>query len=201
MMHAVSCEDVQNRLDEFHDDELSVEERVAIQGHLHDCVTCTLVASELQEVRASLREAALGLPDRAAPEADHLSAGVVERVRVEAQLSWTVELRSLFQDMHLVWAALGATAATLVCLIGSLSVFHATSQSVRTRWPASSSSSPARAPTRIPSASVTGCAPHESWTATAFRPSTTTMRCLRCRRSSLAKDACRTWSCCPRPTA
>jgi hypothetical protein len=30
--------------------------------------------------------------------------------------------------MHLVWAALGATAATLVCLIGSISVMHATSQ-------------------------------------------------------------------------
>lgn len=128
MMHAVCCEDVQNRLDEFHDDELGVEERVAIQGHLRDCVTCALVAAELAELRDSLREAAMGLPDRSAPEAEQLTHGVVERVRVEAEQSWTVELRALFQDMHLVWAALGATTATLVCLLGSLSVFHATSQ-------------------------------------------------------------------------
>ncbi|MDH4066077.1 MAG: zf-HC2 domain-containing protein [Acidobacteriota bacterium] len=128
MMHAVCCEDVQNRLDEFHDDELTVDERVAIQGHLRDCVTCALAAAELDEVRDSLREAAMGLPDRSAPEAECLSQGVVERVRVEAQLSWAAALRTLFQDMHLVWAALGATAATLVCLLGSLSVFHATSQ-------------------------------------------------------------------------
>lgn len=128
MMHAVSCEAVQDRLEEFHDDELTLEERVAIQGHLRDCVTCALVATELEEVRASLRDMALALPDRTAPEADRLSRRVVERVRVEAQFSWRAEVRALFQDMHLVWAALGATAATLVCLAGSVSVLHAASQ-------------------------------------------------------------------------
>ncbi|MGE0461465.1 MAG: zf-HC2 domain-containing protein [Vicinamibacterales bacterium] len=128
MMHAVSCEAVQDRLEEFHDDELTLEERVAIQGHLRDCVTCALVAAELEEVRESLRDMALALPDRTAPEADRLSRRVVERVRVEAQFSWRAEVRALFQDMHLVWAALGATAATLVCLAGSVSVLHAASQ-------------------------------------------------------------------------
>jgi hypothetical protein len=128
MMHAVSCEDVQNRLEEFHDDELTMGERVAIQGHLRDCVTCALVAAELEEVRESLRDMALALPARTSPEADRLARRVVERVRVEAQFSWTAEWRALFQDMHLVWAALGATAATLVCLAGSVSVLHAASQ-------------------------------------------------------------------------
>ena len=128
MMHAVSCENVQKRLEEFHDDELTMEERVAVQGHMRDCVTCALVAAELEEVRESLRDMALALPDRTAPEAERLSRRVVERVRVEAQFSWTAEVRALFQDMHLVWAALGATAATLVCLAGSVSVLHAASQ-------------------------------------------------------------------------
>lgn len=128
MMHAVSCEAVQDRLEEFHDDELALQERVAIQGHLRDCVTCALVAADLEEVRESLRAMALALPDRTAPEAERMSRRVVERVRVEAQFSWRAEMRSLFQDMHLVWAALGATAATLVCLAGSVSVLHAASQ-------------------------------------------------------------------------
>jgi hypothetical protein len=128
MMHAVCCADVQDRLDEFHDGELPLDDRIAIQGHLRDCVTCALAASELEELRLSLREMALSLPDRSDPEAERLATNVTERVRVEAQFSWSAELRSLFQDMHLVWAALGATAATLVCLIGSISVMHATNQ-------------------------------------------------------------------------
>jgi hypothetical protein len=128
MMHAVGCGEVQNRLEEFHDDELTLEGRVAVQGHLRDCVTCALVAAELDDVRASLREGAQALPDRAAPEAERLPRQVLERLRVEAELSWTAEMRARFQDMHLVWAALGATMATLICLVGSISVLHAASQ-------------------------------------------------------------------------
>lgn len=128
MMHVVCCADVQDRLDAFHDGELPLQDRVAIQGHLRDCVTCALAASELEELRLSLRDMAQSLPDRSDPEAERLARQVTERVRVEAQFGWSAELRALFQDMHLVWAALGATAATLVCLVGSISVMHATSQ-------------------------------------------------------------------------
>ena len=128
MMHVTRCEDVQERLDEFHDDELTLEQRVAIQSHLQDCVTCSLVAAELADLRHSLREAAWHLPDRDAPEAERLPGCVMERLRVEEQFSFESEIKSLFQDMHLVWAALGATAAMLFCLIGSISVLHAASQ-------------------------------------------------------------------------
>jgi hypothetical protein len=128
MMHAVCCEHVRDRLDEFHDDELALEERVAIQGHLQDCVACALASAELDDLRTSLHEMSMALPDRSDPEADRLVRRVSERVRVEEQFSWASEMRSRFQDLHLVWAALGATAATIVCLIGSMSVLHATNQ-------------------------------------------------------------------------
>ncbi|HTM29817.1 MAG TPA: zf-HC2 domain-containing protein [Vicinamibacterales bacterium] len=128
MMHVTRCEDVQERLEEFHDDELTIEQRVAIQSHLQDCVTCSLVAAELADLRHSLREAAWHQPDRDAPEAERLPGYVVERLRVEEQFSFESEIKSLFQDMHLVWAALGATAAMLFCLIGSIGVLHAASQ-------------------------------------------------------------------------
>ena len=128
MMHAIRCEDVQDRLEEFHDDELALEQRVAIQSHLRDCVTCSLMATEFEDLRTSLREAAFQLPDRDAPEAERLPRRVMERLRVEAQYSLGAEIKSLFQDMHLVWAALGATAAILFCLVGSISVLHAASQ-------------------------------------------------------------------------
>jgi hypothetical protein len=128
MMHAIRCEDVQDRLEEFHDDELTLEQRVAIQSHLRDCVTCSLMATEFDDLRRSLREAAFQLPDRDAPEAERLPRRVMERLRVEAQHSLGAEIKGLFQDMHLVWAALGATAAMLFCLVGSISVLHAASQ-------------------------------------------------------------------------
>ncbi|HVG86624.1 MAG TPA: zf-HC2 domain-containing protein [Vicinamibacterales bacterium] len=128
MMHAIHCEDVQDRLEEFHDDELTIEERVAIQSHLRDCVTCSLMAADFDDLRRSLREAASQQPDRDAPEAERVPRRVAERLRVEAQFSLGAELKALFQDMHLVWAALGATAATLFCLVGSISVLHAASQ-------------------------------------------------------------------------
>jgi adenylosuccinate synthase len=51
MMHAIHCEDVQDRLEEFHDDELTIEERVAIQSHLRDCVTCSLMAADFDDLR------------------------------------------------------------------------------------------------------------------------------------------------------
>ena len=70
MMHVVCCADVQDRLDEFHDGELPLEDRIAIQGHLRDCVTCALAASELEELRMSLRDMAQSLPDRSDPEAE-----------------------------------------------------------------------------------------------------------------------------------
>jgi hypothetical protein len=57
-----------------------------------------------------------------------MSARVLERLRVEEQFSIRSQVSRLFQDMHLVWAGLGATAATLICVIGSASVLHATNQ-------------------------------------------------------------------------
>ncbi len=53
---------------------------------------------------------------------------MTERLGVEAQFSWATQLRGVFQDMHFVWAAIGASVATLICVIGSASVLHAASQ-------------------------------------------------------------------------
>ena len=38
------------------------------------------------------------------------------------------QVARLFQDMHLVWAGLGASVATLICVVGSASVLHAANQ-------------------------------------------------------------------------
>ncbi len=129
MMHQHPCIDVRDRLEAFYDGELSVDERIAIQNHLGECVACSLAAEELGALGASLRELAAqtadGIPD---DPLRRMSARVLERVNVEEQFSLRSQVRGLFQDMHLVWAGLGATTATLICVIGSASVLHAANQ-------------------------------------------------------------------------
>ena len=128
MMHEHPCVDVREHLEAFYDGELPIERRVAIQNHLGECVTCNLAAQELIALGASIREFAAQLADRTAHEPMRMTSRVIERLRVEEQFSVRAQVVALFQDMHLVWAGLGATVATMICVIGSASVLHAANQ-------------------------------------------------------------------------
>lgn len=128
MMHEHPCVDVREHLEAFYDGELPIETRIAIQNHLGECVTCSLAAEELTTLGASIREVAAQVADRTAHEPMRMTARVIERLRVEEQFSVKSQVIALFQDMHLVWAALGATVATMICVIGSASVLHAANQ-------------------------------------------------------------------------
>ena len=128
MMHQHSCAHVLDYLEAYHDGELTVDEQIAIQNHLGECVACSLAAEELQLLSLSLREKAQQLDEPLSDEPLRVSARVIERLRVEEQFSIRSQMRSLFQDMHLVWAGLGATVSTLICVIGSASVLHAANQ-------------------------------------------------------------------------
>ena len=127
MMHEHPCVDVRERLEAFHDGEVPIEERIAIQNHLTECVACTLEAKDLASLSSVLRDFSAYSADLS-DEPQRISDRVLERLRVEEQFSIRSQFSRLFQDMHLVWAGLGATAATLICVIGSASVLHATNQ-------------------------------------------------------------------------
>ena len=128
MMHEHPCTDVRTHLEAFYDGELAVAERIAIQNHLSECIACSLTAEELGTLGASMRELAAQTADRTSDEPLRISSRVLERLRVEEQFSLRSQVVALFQDMHLVWAGLGATVATLICVIGSASVLHAANQ-------------------------------------------------------------------------
>jgi hypothetical protein len=128
MMHEHPCTDVRDNLEAFYDGELSIEQRVAIQNHLGECVACSVAAEELNHLGASIREFAAQVADRTCDEPVRMSARVIERLGVEEQFSMKSQVIALFQDMHLVWAGLGATVATMICVIGSASVLHAANQ-------------------------------------------------------------------------
>jgi hypothetical protein len=53
-----------------------------------------------------------------------LHFGVISRMRAEAHESWTARAARAFDDMHLVWIGLAATAATCVCAIVVLSMLR-----------------------------------------------------------------------------
>jgi hypothetical protein len=128
MMHVRNCADIQAQLDAFHDGELNVDERIEVQRHLGECAACSECASEIAMLGSGLRDLASRIAQHDTADPSRISAGVLERLRVEEQFSIRAQVADWFSDMHLVWAGLGASVATLICVIGSASVLHATNQ-------------------------------------------------------------------------
>jgi len=128
MMHVVPCHQVRDDLQACHDGELPIEMQVQIQNHLHECVACRLEAASLADLGDALRTMAGAVPGRTMAETGIITGAVIERIRVEQQNSLVSQFRNLFDDMHLVWAGLGATMALLFCVFASAGVLQAASQ-------------------------------------------------------------------------
>jgi len=120
-MTVLSCSVVRHMLPAFHDNELAVEERVAMQGHLHGCTECQDELQTYYEVGAAVRLAAARAPRE---EWTGLQSGVISRMRAEQHESWTAQVSRMFDDMHLVWIGLASTAATFVCGTAVLGMLH-----------------------------------------------------------------------------
>jgi hypothetical protein len=110
-MNVLTCAAVRKRLAAFHDDELGVQEAIAVQTHVGGCERCQSELKRFEAVSAALRLAAAPGP---ADDWTGLTPGVIGRMRAEANESWTARMGRMFDDMHLVWIALASTAATLV---------------------------------------------------------------------------------------
>lgn len=128
MMHVTPCDRVRDDLTAYHDGELPMDARVLVHSHLQECVACRLEAAALDELGDALRTMAGSVPGRAAADTGRLSAGVLERVRVERTLAFRTRVREYFDDMHLVWAGLGASTAVAFCVVASAGVLQAASQ-------------------------------------------------------------------------
>jgi hypothetical protein len=128
MVPYLGCEHAREMLQAFIDGELSVEAQVALEAHLRWCRTCTAHIEDLRLIGDSIRLAAAGARSEVHQrELAMLQADVLSRVRAEEAQSFTTQVRSLFDDSHLLWAGLGATMALVVCLCGTMSVLHAAS--------------------------------------------------------------------------
>src|SRR4051812_50227526 len=104
-MTGLTCVAVRQRLAAFHDEELPVPDRIAVQGHLNDCGACLDELNGYDEVTAALRLASAPGP---ADDWNGLTSGVVGRMRAEANEAWLARMGRLFDDLHLVWIGLAA---------------------------------------------------------------------------------------------
>ena len=120
-MTLLTCAAVRRRLSAFYDRELAIAEQIAIETHLHDCPPCARDLRELQDVGLALRQAAAPAPS---DDWTGVRSSVISRMRAEEHESWTAKARRAFDDLHLVWIALGSTAATCLCAGTVLSMMH-----------------------------------------------------------------------------
>jgi len=120
-MTHLTCTAVRPRLAEYHDNELALQERIAVQGHLNGCESCTEELDGFYAVTCALRVAAAPGP---ADDWTGLRPGVISRMRAEANEALTARVNRLFDDLHLVWIGLASTAGTLMCGAIALGMLH-----------------------------------------------------------------------------
>jgi len=126
-MKDLSCASARRRLQLYHDGELTVGEQIAMDAHLEWCDACAATLAELDTLRTVLRAAAPGrvaLASFASEESVGFHASVVSRVGAETRLSLSTRVREMFEDMHFVYAGMGAAASTVACVMIMLSMMR-----------------------------------------------------------------------------
>jgi hypothetical protein len=119
-----SCAAVRRSLSAFHDGELPVGERIAVQNHLQECASCAAEVRDLAGLGEALRAEAIDRVARTSADLAGLPASVVSRLGAEQSESVAGRLGRLFEDWHVVWAVLGATGATVACIAVIVGLFH-----------------------------------------------------------------------------
>jgi hypothetical protein len=123
-MRAISCDRAQRLLQSYRDGELSLDQQIAVRAHLGGCARCLQEAELLGELAVAIRQASVHRVDGMSDTLASIHARVVARVQAERpHLSAGRRLRD-FDDGHLLWAAGGAAAATLVCILALLGVMR-----------------------------------------------------------------------------
>jgi len=123
-MKDLTCAEVGRRLDAYHDHELPFDDQIAIDGHVEWCDDCAGALADLRLMRTAVRALAPGRAVLTEDEVQSFNASVVSRVKAEREASVLARIRLMFDDLHLVYAGLGATGATLACVIVMLGMMR-----------------------------------------------------------------------------
>jgi len=123
-MKPLNCTAAQRRLNAYHDHELAVSDEIAVSAHLEWCDACAEALDEMRAVRQTLQRMGHTRVAMTNEEAAAFNRAVVNRVKAERQLSFVSQVHAMFEDMHLVYAGVGATAAALVSILIMLSMMR-----------------------------------------------------------------------------
>ena len=116
-MKTLSCASTRQRLQAFHDRELAVGDQIAVSAHVDWCQRCARALAEIREVGSALQALLPGRLTLSHEDAAGFTGTVVNRLKAEDDASLFSRVRFMFQDMRLGYAGLGATAATIVCVV------------------------------------------------------------------------------------
>ncbi len=116
-MTLLSCKTARGQLQAYHDDELPVQEQISVGAHVDGCEYCREALADIEGVGDWLRSAAPGHAAMSCDEAASFVSTVVNRAKVEDAASLLTFVREMFDDRRFVYSGLGATGATLACLI------------------------------------------------------------------------------------
>jgi hypothetical protein len=122
-MIPLTCGEAQELLQAFHDEELPLDLQIAVEQHLDGCAPCTWELRRLAAIGEGLRGAATELK-QAVQEPASLQAKVLSQIEAERNGSFIATLRRNLEDLHLVWAALGGTAAASVCVAAIFALLY-----------------------------------------------------------------------------
>ena len=127
MTQYVGCDHARELLDGLIDGELPMADQLAVESHLRWCRTCALRVEDMRLIGSSLR---MGSPTAMADAPRDLAVSaiteaVLMRVRAERDDSFSVRVREMFVDRRLLWPALGASVAVMLCVGVASSVLQA----------------------------------------------------------------------------
>lgn len=122
-MLTMSCADVCRELSAYHDDELSIGERIAIADHLENCPSCAVEADDLMTMREVLQ--ASQRTERVAwgPLVAGLQSDVLSRLAAEELVSLATWTRELLEDRRRVLAITASALAGCLLVVFGLCGF------------------------------------------------------------------------------
>jgi len=123
-MRILTCAAARRRLHAFHDGELPVGDQIAMAAHLDLCRDCAQSLAEFRVVGDVLRAVSTRQAVLSRDDASRFCASVVDCVKAERASSVLARVRVMFDDMHLVYAGLGAAAAGIACVIVMLGMMR-----------------------------------------------------------------------------
>jgi hypothetical protein len=123
-MKSLACTAVLRQLQAYHDGELRVADQIAVATHLDGCEGCHDALIELEQIGDVLRAEAPGHTPLPCDEASSFMSSVVNRARVEREVSLLSRLHEMAEDGRFAYSAIGATTATLACLVIMLTMMR-----------------------------------------------------------------------------